>query len=94
MGNLPSTTLRTVSEVIPLRPRTSRLPRTARRLTIHGNVLGGIYPRQVNQVNVTSGAVTRTFAMTPGDSRTVTLPRLAPAPRGTTSPRQGNRQPR
>ncbi len=31
MGNLPSTSLRTVSEVIPLRPRTSRLPRTARR---------------------------------------------------------------
>jgi hypothetical protein len=73
---------------------TGRLPRTARRLTIHGNVLGGVYPRQVNQVNVTSGDITRTFAMTPGDSRTVTLPKLAPAPRGTTSRRQGNSQPR
>ena len=31
MGNLPSTTLNSVSDVIPLRPRTSRLPRTARR---------------------------------------------------------------
>jgi hypothetical protein len=73
---------------------TGHLPVAARRLTIQGNVLGGIYPRQVNQVNVTAGDITRTFAMTPGASHSMTLPRRAPASGKTTPRRQGNRQQR
>jgi hypothetical protein len=65
---------------------TGRLPPAARRLIIQGNVLGGIYPRQLNQVNVTAGDVTRTFSMTSGDSLTMALPRIAPPSR------KGNRR--
>jgi hypothetical protein len=56
---------------------TGTVPRMARRLTISSDLLGGIYPGQVNQVSVRAGTTTRTLAMAAGDVQTITL---APRP--------------
>jgi hypothetical protein len=52
-----------------------------RRLTLRGDMLGDIYPNQVNQVNVRAGATTRTVALSAGDSQTITIAPLPPARR-------------
>jgi hypothetical protein len=59
---------------------TGTVPRMARRLTISSDLLGGIYPGQVNQVSVRAGTTTRTLIMAAGDVQTITLAPRAPRP--------------
>jgi hypothetical protein len=47
--------------------------RPLRRLTLRSDLLGDIYPGQVNQVNVRAGATTRTLALSAGDSQTIAI---------------------
>jgi len=58
--------------------------RPFRRLTLSGDMLGDIYPGQVNQVNVRAGATTRTVALSAGDVQTIAI---APAPPARRKPR-------
>lgn len=61
---------------------TGTAPRPLRRLTVSSDLLGDVYPGQVNQVNIRFGAVTRTLAMAAGDRQTLELA-PPPAPRPT-----------
>ena len=54
--------------------------RPFRRLTVHGDLLSDIYPDQVNQVHIRSEAITRTIALSAGDSPTIAIAPAAPAP--------------
>jgi hypothetical protein len=64
-----------------------RLPPKARRLTVRSDVLAGVYPGQMNQVNVILRGTTRTFAMSAGEVQTVNLPTLgSAAPRASRRP--------
>jgi len=60
---------------------TGNASRGFRRLTLRSDLLGDIYPGQVNQVNVRAGATTRTLAMAAGDSQTVDIAPAAPVRR-------------
>jgi hypothetical protein len=63
---------------------TGTVPRTAKRLTISSDLLGDMYPGQVNQVSVRVGTTTRTLAMAAGEVQTITL--APPAPRRAAHP--------
>ena len=43
------------------------------RMMVTNDLLGDVYPRQLNQVSVTSGKIVRTFTVTKGDIKTVIL---------------------
>ena len=47
--------------------------RAVRRLTLRSDLLGGVYPGQVNQVNIRAGTTTRTVVLAAGVSETITI---------------------
>jgi len=56
---------------------TGNAGRPLKRLTLRSDVLGDVYPNQLNQVNVRTGSTTRTVTLSGGDSRTLDI---APLP--------------
>ena len=60
---------------------TGNASRPFRRLTLRSDLLGDVYPNQVNQVNIRAGATTRTLALSAGDSATIDIAPAASARR-------------
>ena len=60
---------------------TGNASRPFRRLTLRSDLLGDVYPNQVNQVNIRAGATTRTLALSAGDSATMDIAPAASARR-------------
>ncbi len=52
---------------------TGTAPASLRRLTVTSDLLGDVYPRQVNQVSITSGKIVRTVTLSRGDPKTIIL---------------------
>jgi len=60
---------------------TGNASRPFRRLTLRSDLLGDVYPNQVNQVNIRAGATTRTLALSAGDSAMIDIAPAASARR-------------
>ena len=64
---------------------TGNAGRAVRRLTLRSDLLGDIYPGQVNQLNIRAGATTRTLTLAAGESETIAI---APEPAPSTTARR------